>query len=275
MDSMRSLNTSLPHASSPRKQRSQPPEHLLAQFKQAALSVTNLYKAAASEHDKAYHEGYQDALEELLSFLDKENLGLQDGEGWRVRQWATERFEGTSAATAANGSESDDEHEEEKTTQPETSPTLGRKATPELQPTLEATLNPSPAHTRSESAPPITAAPTVEPPTQRDNTNIVQTYSVPQAEFTFQSNHPLPTVHDIDMDASTDNNGTVHINVVPRSTRNARQNARSLNRTGSSLGPGAGMKRRLPNFDFFDLGGFNGKDGFGGPGGGGKRGRFT
>ena len=88
---MRSLNRSLPAA---HPSRSTPPKHLLQAFKQAALSVTNLYKAAATEQDDSRQAGYQDALEDLLEFLDRENLGLQDGEGWRVRQWATEHYDG-------------------------------------------------------------------------------------------------------------------------------------------------------------------------------------
>src|SRR5215469_11633889 len=104
MDSMRNLRTSLPSTS--RRQASQPPEELIQAFKQAALSVTALYKTAGAEQARAYQQGYQDALEELLRFLDKENLGLQDGEGWRVRQWATERYQGSSQqAQAASDNE--------------------------------------------------------------------------------------------------------------------------------------------------------------------------
>ena len=87
---MRSLNTSLP-SSTPRPQ---PPEQLLQQFKTAALSVTNLYKNAVYAESQARQAGYQEAIEDLLHFLDRENLGLTDGEGWRVRQWATERSDG-------------------------------------------------------------------------------------------------------------------------------------------------------------------------------------
>ncbi|RAL65399.1 hypothetical protein DID88_000967 [Monilinia fructigena] len=70
MDSMRSLNTSLPGGKSPSKQQNvEPPQQLLiAQFKAAALSVTNLYKTAAADQARARAEGYQDALDELLSF---------------------------------------------------------------------------------------------------------------------------------------------------------------------------------------------------------------
>ena len=85
---MRSLNTSLPRSTS------RPSELLLQQFKTAALSVTNLYKVSAQAESQAKEAGYQEAIEDLLHFLDRENLGLTDGEGWRVRQWATERSDG-------------------------------------------------------------------------------------------------------------------------------------------------------------------------------------
>lgn len=269
---MRSLNTSLPVASSPRRQQPQPPEQLLQVFKQAALSVTNLYKAAASQHDKVYREGYQEALEELLGFLDKENLGLQDGEGWRVRQWATERFNGTTNAAGLNPGESDEETEQEKRAR-SSSPSLQRKASQDLlKQHIHHAIPETSSHTRSESAPPIVAATTATNSPTRENMHI---YTVPQSEFTFQSSHQFPSVRDIEMDTVDNNGSTVHVNIHPRSTRTARQNNRQVNRNGSSLGPGAGVKRRLQNFDFFDLGGFNGKDGSGGGGGGGKRGRFT
>jgi hypothetical protein len=281
MDSMRSLNTSLPSTSSPRRQPSQPPELLLQLFKDAALNVTTLYKTAAAEHQSRYQEGYQDALEELLNFLDKENLGLQDGEGWRVRQWATERFNGTTAAATTSTSESDDEAEEEKRAR-SSSPVVQRKPSKDLlqtprhqQPTsTSSTTSTTSSHSRSESAPPITAAVADHTPRDQAPTLMIP----PQAEFTFQSSHQYPSVHDIEMDSSEGNSSpaasTLHVNIVrPRNTtRHSNYNSRS-NRSGNTqLGPGAGMKRRQPTADFFDLGGFNGKDN---QGGGGKRSRFT
>ena len=79
----------------PYTSRPVPPEQLLQAFKSAALSVTNLYKSAVQDQNNSRAAGYQDALDDLLRFLDSENLGLQDGEGWRVRQWVTERYVGT------------------------------------------------------------------------------------------------------------------------------------------------------------------------------------
>ena len=92
MDSMRSLDRSLP----PSTKSSPPPEDLLLAFKDAATSVTNLYRQAYTKATGARQTGYQEAIEDLLSFLDRRGLGLGDGEGWEVRKWATERSTGSS-----------------------------------------------------------------------------------------------------------------------------------------------------------------------------------
>lgn len=282
---MRSLNTSLPSTSSPRRQQSQPPELLLQLFKDAALNVTTLYKSAAAGHHARYNEGYQDALEDLLNYLDKGNLGVQDGEGWSVRQWATERFHGTTAAAATTStSESDEEAEEEKRAR-SSSPVIQRKPSRDLlqTPTHHAPILPpsttasiSSSHTCSESAPPIAVTAVIDHTPREQAPTPTRP---PQAEFTFQSSHQYPSVHDIEMDSSEGNSSpagsTLHVNIhrsrnTPRHTGYNNRNNRSSNNT--SLGPGAGMKRRQPTADFFDLGGFNGKDH---TGGGGKRSRFT
>lgn len=106
---MRSLNKSLPSS------KTTPPEQLLHAFKQAALSVTNLYKAAANNEESARAAGYQDAIEDLLLFLDRENLGLQDGEGWRIRRWATAQH--TNSGLLPQSEDDDDAAEEEPSRQ--------------------------------------------------------------------------------------------------------------------------------------------------------------
>ncbi|KAJ5631208.1 uncharacterized protein N7484_011308 [Penicillium longicatenatum] len=270
MDSMRSLNTSLP-SSTPRPQ---PPEQLLQSFKAAALSVTNLYKNAVCEQAQARQAGYQDALEDLLHFLDRENLGLGDGEGWKVRQWATEKHDGT-------GSQSSDEEERVD------SEKRDRSATP--------------ATTRKESEPvirqPSTSTPTSTPnPTPRPEPTIPTTqpqdnFMGAPTVFTFTAGPTFPQCQD-DMDLQSPDNSTpspqdgapVSVSVMPRNTRQQhrhnnlnRPNTRfapreSPNSLGSSLGSGLGSKRKFTVPDFFDLSGLsNGRDLFGG----GKRGRFT
>jgi hypothetical protein len=276
---MRNLKTSLPSTSSPRRQAFHPPEQLQKAFKQAALSVTNLYKTAAADQAQAYQDGYQDALEELLSFMDKENIGLQDGEGWRVRQWATERYQGTGATAP---SESDEDAEDEKRAR-SSSPVLQRKPSrdllrnPPLEPQPSTLLTaPTSSPIRSESAPPVAPAPVEAAPREAAAND-----HVPQSEFSFRTAHAYPTVHDIEMDNPDESTPapTVQVNIIPRPPRNQRHNghnARSSNRSPSAiqLGPGSGMKRRMQSMDFFDFGNFNPKDGFNG-GGPHKKGRFS
>ncbi|CAG8130382.1 unnamed protein product [Penicillium olsonii] len=256
MDSMRSLNTSLP-SSTP---RTQPPEQLLQQFKAAALSVTNLYKNAVCEQAQARSAGYQEAVEDLLHFLDRENLGLGDGEGWKVRQWATERCDGTASQTSDEDTETDKRDRS-------TTPTAPRK-------------EPSPAEqTRQPSTSAQTPTPKPEqstPPTQSHETPSLATPAI----FTFSAGPAYP---ELDMDVQSDNSATttqdgapVSVSVMPRNTRpHHRHNnlARSNPRPSPRESPASiGSKRKFTFPDFFDLSGLNnGRD----MGGGGKRGRFT
>ena len=121
MDSMRHLSSSLPGT----RRRNEQPHQLLADFKAAALSVTNLYKTATAENARSREAGYQDALDDLLVFLDKENMGLMDGEGWRVRRWATERLD-----DAPKGSEDEEDGSKEEAVETRSSsPEVQRKVT--------------------------------------------------------------------------------------------------------------------------------------------------
>lgn len=261
MDSMRSLNKSLPSNSPSKSQH--PPERLIQAFKTAALSVTNLYKDAAAAQVSARTAGYQDALENLLAFLDKENIGLDDGEGWRIRSWATERLDGQRHGS----SDSDEDAEEEKP---------GRSTSPELRrgPSRESIQQEQPLH-GSEAA--ALVAPEAANQALASTAQPAQDPLTREA-FTFRSSHPQLLNPDTDMSTVEQSNASsppIRLEVLPRharSTRHDRQNNRA-GRSSSSLGAGAGVKRRVPFGDFFDIGGFgNGKDGLGG---GGKRGRHV
>ena len=280
MDSMRSLNKSLPTS---HKQRSaQPPEQLIQAFKTAALSVTNLYKTAASDQTRAREAGYQDALDDVLAFLDKENLGLGDGEGWRVRQWATGRLDGTLPAHA--GSDTDDDRGETEKRTRSSSPAAQRKECPDLLVERHHSRSSSPARTAPTSA-------TMSEPVQ------TQVTAIKKSEvFSFRSSIPYP--QDMEVQAvdpanvgtspsegqiqptATTSTPAVRVEVVPRGSRTPHRNGNHTNRhntrsatTTRSIGSGAGPKRKLQFGDFFDIGSLgDGKDGFGG---GGKRSRFT
>ncbi|KAE9377947.1 hypothetical protein N431DRAFT_435116 [Stipitochalara longipes BDJ] len=277
MDSMRSLNTSLPGATPVKQQIGEPSEQLLTAFKAAALSVTNLYKSAAADQGRARAEGYQDALDELLAFLDKEDIGLSDGEGWRIRRWATERLDGRDSVS--QHMESDDENPEK----PE------RSSSPILQRSQSATRlssTPKPARTaspaRTESAPPPT---TITPITEEAPVSFVP----PQSNFTFRSSHSYPQdadiilsdleiadnaraqSHDGSVTSHASNTASSGITITRPPRRHNNHSARVNSRNATPIGRGAGQKRKINFGDFFDIGNL-GKDGFGG---GGKRGRFA
>ena len=278
MDSMRSLNTSLPR--SPRKKRSaQPPEQLIQAFKTAALQVTNLYKTAATDQKRARETGYQDALDDLLTFLDRENIGLDDGEGWRIRQWATERLDGSPPAATVSDSEEDRAED----------PKRARSSSPAVQQATEV-HQPSQA-SRSRSPMPPPAAPTSTPTSGAAPSVNIQP---PSESFSFRSAHPYP--QEIEMQASDSTNNTqnpsspqlqaqtlpasaVRVEVVPRGSRTTHRSGNHSSRHGPRSTPSTrlptsitGSKRRLPFGDYFDIGSLG--DGRDSQGGGGKRGRF-
>ncbi|KLJ13815.1 hypothetical protein EMPG_11269 [Blastomyces silverae] len=285
MDSMRSLNTSLP-VSSPRPNHAQPPEQLLQAFKTAALSVTNLYKTAVSDQANARQIGYQEALEDLRAFLDREKIGLSDGEGSKVRCWVTERIDGTAAATASM--DSDDERGEVDSKRDRSiSPTVTRKQTPDVNHTTQAPRATSPprqeTNTQQPSAPPEISA-TPSRPTTFTFTTGPQLPVLQQSDIDMQTSEYVPATTPASLQpdsphlphSSTLNSSpTVRVEVVPRGSRTPhrlnngnRHSARASVRDPASNN---GSKRKFHFGDFFDISSLgNGREAFGG----GKRGRF-
>jgi hypothetical protein len=246
MDSMRSLNKSLP------KTRRQPDVHQA--FRTAALNVTNLYKSALGDLDRARTDGYQEALDELLAFLDKENMGVGDGEGWRIRQWATERLDGTMPKQLS--SDSDDEYLDDK---------RARSSSPIMERSLamdDAAMDPAHA---SDAAPPPVQVEASTTDADMSPLHHVFHFSAPQA---FPTGSPNDTPADVAAAAR-------RAFPAPRRSSN-RSSSRNLQRSAAQnlvqLGNGAGQKRRLMN-DFFNLDGLN--DRRDGSSGGPKRGRMS
>jgi len=252
-----------------------PPESLLQAFRTAALSVTNLYKTAAVDQKEARQTGYQDALDDLLAFLDKENLGLGDGEGWRVRQWATERLDGTPPAHA--GSDSDEDRADVEKRNGSSSPVLQQKSFPDLAQRQSPSRSSSPARPEDASAPP--------PPLPISPHTVVQRST---DVFTFRSVHQLPQDTDMQSGDATQNSNVptdpaasaVRVEFTPRGARGTLRHtslpSRHNTRSSTSLRPlgsGAGSKRRVTFGDFFDISNLgDGKDS-GGPAG--KRSRLN
>lgn len=264
---MRSLNTSLPKSSSRRQKPSHPPAGLQQAFKAAAYSVTQLYKAASADEDTARAAGYQDAIDELLAFLDAENLGVGDGEGWRVRQWATERL--TPEVYASEDDAEEDSAGEAKTTtqtrgEPSTSdqsrnhPRKGKETTGQKEQDEQT----APA----QSSPPDAADQNTRQPEM----------------FRFTAN-PQSSDMDLSSTSPTQNNmpppTSIRLNVQPTRQRSRQRPSHDRSQRSPPLGHGAGLKRKTSgNFDWIDFAGI-GRDWHGhGPGGGlggAKRGRWS
>lgn len=267
MDSMRSLNTSLPGTSSTRPE---PPETLISAFKAAALSVTQLYKTAAAAEIRARTEGYQDALDELLSYMDRDNIGLGPGDAGKIRKWATDRLSGRE-----QHADSDEDIEQERASSPIT----------QRNQNTTNTIPHSPSHTPPltsdviEGLPPITLPPT--------------------GDFTFTSQLPYPdtdmqSVEQEIVDQSGNRTNTspptqpLHTSaphgpiLIPRSNRHGGRSSgtsRLSTRPAGSVTRVTGQKRKINLGDFFDISSLHHhhRDGTGGAGGngGGKRGRFV
>ncbi|KAI1402553.1 hypothetical protein F4819DRAFT_276971 [Hypoxylon fuscum] len=225
-----------------------PPEHqLLEAFKAAALNVTKLYKTSVSGLSKARADGYQDCLDEILSFLDKSNIGVSDGEGWTIRKWATERLVPREAQL---GMESEDEVEKPESV-----------SSPEIH-----NAN-SEVHTAAPTSATRTASQLQPEPTSTtdDHMFIVPT----QDNFTFRSAHPYPPPHsqesypnletlNLSNAGQTSDSAAQGSSIVPiahptrsRSSNNNRRGQR--NKPTSNLGKGAGQKRPMNYADFFGL----------------------
>ncbi|KAK5942421.1 hypothetical protein PMZ80_004985 [Knufia obscura] len=256
MDSMRSLNRSLP--STP-PNRPAPPEQLLQAFRQAALSVTNLYKSAASDHDSIRQAGYQDAIDDLLKFLDRENLGVQDGEGWRVRQWATARYDGSHTQEG-------EEEDTSETEQGHRSSSPEKTAEPEEPTDIQH-------HSMQDNTSSIQPRASSEP--------VVQEHQRPIFQFAAGSDSAMQT--DAPQSSSSQEETTpVQVHVVNRTNRsshkhNNRHMPRSTSRTTTQA---AGSKRKMPFPDISEMFNINfdkkdNPDGSSGAGGGSKRSRLV
>ena len=222
--------------------RTESPEQLLDVFKAAALSVTKLYKTSAAAEARARAEGYQECLDDLLAFLDKESSGLGDQAASKLRRWVGERRDGREAVMQSG--ESDEEVEKTETTPP---PRESQDVTSSQAP-MQQKLEASSANNTSATSTPTTH------------------FVVPSSDtFSFQSSYP--NIATLDLSESRNQDAPHH---PPRTGRRFGNNG-TRPRAPGTLGRGAGTKRRVDFNDFFGNY-FNGKDPFGG---GNKRSRHS
>ncbi|KAK1828142.1 hypothetical protein QBC39DRAFT_158026 [Podospora conica] len=159
---------------------------LLDAFRGAALSVTKLYKIASQHLAKTRADGYQDCLDDLILFLDKESFRSPE-DAAKVRRWAAERLEGRE--TISQSLESEDEVDNKP--EAASSPVVMRASIPPQQPPAARYE----VQMKDHSPPAAAAAPA--PPTPIAEMPPV---TFPSRDvFTFQSNVPYP--QDISLDA--------------------------------------------------------------------------
>lgn len=230
------------------------PEHLLDVFRTAALSVTTLYKSSLDAQKKARAEGFQDCLDDLLQFLDKEHLGLNDGEGWKIRAWANERLDNRDVSPQLEVAESDYDSEKQDAV---SSPDIHRSnSTTSLPRPLEPPAQ-QPVYTQTMAASKTPSADDIAV----DEPEIV----VPSRNtFDFQTsiNYPQDAQNNLNLASLhlSDNNrpyehATSHSSTTPTSRRR-RPGVRGVRRGTAHtahIGPRTGSKR-LPDFgEFFDF----------------------
>ncbi|CAN8106223.1 unnamed protein product [Discula destructiva] len=241
------------------------PEHLLDVFRTAALSVTKLYKSSIDAQRKARAEGYQDCLDELLQFLDKEDLGLNDGEGWKIRAWANERLEHRDGSPQQEAMESDDDSEKQDAV---SSPEIHRSNS---NASLPQVPNPQvPQHTHLET---IVQEPQPGASKSSPGEDIVvdepEAVVVPSRDtFDFQSSivYPQPDAHNglnlASLHLSDSNRPPDHTTSHASSTPTPRKTIRRGKPGRPGRGPGhgsthfgtrTGSKRHLEFNEFFDL----------------------
>lgn len=111
---------------------------LLQPFRDSAYNLTAFFKTASAEVDRAFADGARSALEQLLAGMDRENLGLQEGEGWRVRQMVMDLYQGLQADEGDVSEDGLPEPEEEDKASEGSSP-VRQTATRMTMPTKVAT----------------------------------------------------------------------------------------------------------------------------------------
>lgn len=232
------------------------PEHLLDVFRTAALSVTKLYKSSITAQKKARAEGYQECLDDLLHFLDQENLGLNDGEGWKIRAWANERLDNRDVSPPLEVTESDDDSEKQDAA-----------SSPEMHHSPSTASLPLVSEPQGQQQithmPTITQGPQPEPSRAPGEEDIVVDEPQPEPPvfptrdtFDFISSHPYPqdAQNSINL-AGLQLSDSNRPHERPKTRRGAGRPTRSVrgsNHGPAQHGPRSGSKRHLDFNDFFD-----------------------
>ncbi|RPB21269.1 hypothetical protein L211DRAFT_870108 [Terfezia boudieri ATCC MYA-4762] len=177
-----SLSSTLPGQS----RNSQYEYPLMSAFKQAAMSVTTLYKSANTEIVRARKQGYQDALNDLLHLINSDRI-YTNSEVIKIREWglSRRRKSGGDGESGACRSDPVDESEDERgqsQTAPSSSPIRESEPPVELQPQEQHAPSEPASSSSYDNIPASPSPPKVYHPVPKE---------IPQS-FSFRSNHHLP-----------------------------------------------------------------------------------
>ncbi len=220
---------------------------LMSNFKQAALTVTTLYKSAAAELDRSRKEGrlegYNDCLDDLLTLLVKIEGRADANTTEQLRQWALSRRRKVGRPKPRK--QQADRTDRDTSVESDTPTERPRSSSPPFPHGAE-TLPPN-CRSKPSNPPPRTSL------------------NPPQAPaFTFRSDQhlprhvpPPPETVDVELPDTDFNSPPSSPQIIPQGGYHSRSSRSSLPPgNGHGTPRRAGNKRRFGNLnDFFDLAG--------------------
>lgn len=249
-----SLSSTLPSQSrgSRESQYDYPPADLMSAFKQAAMSVTTLYKCANTEIERARKQGYQDALDDLLHLINSDRV-YANSEVVKIREWALSkrRKAGADGQGGVHRGDSVDETEDERG---QSRAAGSSSPIREAEPPIQAQTQQQPMPSDPVSSPSYESTPTPPSPPQAYRPSPKE---VPSS-FSFRSHchvprhspstPKVPILEDIEL-PDTMSESPVSTPLSEQSLHHITHSNFSPTSQRSSSG---GWKRRFP-FDFLEL----------------------
>lgn len=226
-----------------------PPALLMSAFKQAALSVTNLYKTANAEIESSRKLGYQECLEDLLNLLESGKI-QQNSETTKIREWVLSKSRsggsGPSQHNEQHTEESEDDKTRSRTTEPSSPMHSGPQPPPQQQTYRTQSIPPSSPIHPLPTVIPVTTPPSPPPLTMQKESN---------PPFSFRSNYllpqhppPPPTIPSEDIDLTDPASET------PVTTPTEQQQNFFNTPPPQSRSTSGAWKRRFPyEYDFLEL----------------------
>lgn len=307
-----SLSSNLPrnpqqsrYPSTPDSEDLPPPAQLMAAFKTAALSVTQLYKSAHAEIEASRKAGYQDCLDDLARLLSSDRIHI-NSEVAKIREWCNSKRRRTGSGGFAagtgrrggnepgNGEDSDRERASSPMLMQNEGEVVGNTPPVQVEPDIvvqQPVQAPEPVAPIAPAAPapapivnniPMSSAPSAPNPLspRKDTLNNIAPLNNNNMNFNFRYGPRMPAHvpppppqygHSIARNDNDDDDDEDMFTAPTNTTANNNNNNGHRSQTGA-------WKRRFP-YDFLEMAALAEKERaaqeFSGSGGGNKRSRMT